>query len=999
MTMNFKKYFNPLFILALCLVVGSASAQIDIVNNDTSICEGNSVNLHANTNGRIPIAIPLNTDDIYSGVINIGFPFSFYGNTYTQCVVSANGFISFDLGNAGAFSTWVLDDVTDFVPGNVNCLNSIMAAYTDIDPSVGGGSIDYALMGTAPNRRFVVSFCNSGLFSCNNLKSSFQIVLYETSNLIDIHLISQPAGLCTVWNGGHGIQGVQNGDGTLGTVTPGRNWNDVWTAYNESRRFTPVGTTNFTQALIPHAPIPDSSATITWYSGGFQVGTGHDFLFTYTTTQTLVAMVTQCQDTMTDTVTVVVNQVYNITSIDSTNPTQCEAADGTITLFGFLPGITYTVHYTNTFNVAVTTTITANSQGGLLIQGLIEGTYTNFWVVSPEGCISNTYPFVTLYDPAIVISGVTGVNPSACQGGDGAFVLGGLIPGVTYTINYLFQGNPYSVSVTADANGDVTVTGLSAGTYSSINASTPQCTSNTVGPVTITDPLPVIIAVNGFPPSLCRGTDGYLQLTGLIADSTYTIRYTLNTVPYTIVLVADANGDVIVPNLPAGVYANITATLLTCQSLPKGPVTIQNPPVTADFTYQLFPGCTEDTVVFTDNSSGSAYPFDYLWIFADDSFSTVQNPVHIYKEQGTYPVVLVVTDSVCRDSAFIDVIINHPLVANFTMDEDTICQFSSVTFTDASIATPPVSYYWDFANGETNGFSVPTATSAYNHPGNYYPTLIITDFIGCKDTISKYVRVDSLTEIKISFNDSVICAGEKVYITATYADTGSTGVNWDFGDGIVKTTFDHTIDHSYESAGLYNVHVIATGRVCPDVDSALLLQVDPQPQINLGPDTAMCPTAAPLVLADLVNGGNTAATWVWVLDRAETGDRSFNIVAKQPGIYASTVTIGECSATDSVWVRKDCYLDVPNAFTPDGDNMNDYFFPRQWLSMSVTTFKMIIYNRWGQEIYSTTNINGRGWDGKFNGVDQPQGVYVYVIDVAFKDGRSEHKQGNVTLLR
>jgi gliding motility-associated-like protein len=161
----------------------------------------------------------------------------------------------------------------------------------------------------------------------------------------------------------------------------------------------------------------------------------------------------------------------------------------------------------------------------------------------------------------------------------------------------------------------------------------------------------------------------------------------------------------------------------------------------------------------------------------------------------------------------------------------------------------------------------------------------------------------------------------------------------------------------------------------------------------------MCPTAGPLVLQDLINAGNPAASWKWMLGDAFTGDQSFNIVAKNPGRYSAIVDIDGCYATDSVWVKKDCYLDVPNAFTPDGDNMNDFFMPRQWLSKGVSTFKMIIYNRWGQEIYSTTKIDGRGWDGKFNGVDQPQGVYVYTIQVSFKDGTAEKKQGNITLLR
>jgi gliding motility-associated-like protein len=60
---------------------------------------------------------------------------------------------------------------------------------------------------------------------------------------------------------------------------------------------------------------------------------------------------------------------------------------------------------------------------------------------------------------------------------------------------------------------------------------------------------------------------------------------------------------------------------------------------------------------------------------------------------------------------------------------------------------------------------------------------------------------------------------------------------------------------------------------------------------------------------------------------------------------------------------------------------------------------MNIYNRWGNEVFSTTSLDGRGWDGKYNGVDQPEGVFVYIIDATFKDGQHEHHQGNLTLLR
>jgi gliding motility-associated-like protein len=60
---------------------------------------------------------------------------------------------------------------------------------------------------------------------------------------------------------------------------------------------------------------------------------------------------------------------------------------------------------------------------------------------------------------------------------------------------------------------------------------------------------------------------------------------------------------------------------------------------------------------------------------------------------------------------------------------------------------------------------------------------------------------------------------------------------------------------------------------------------------------------------------------------------------------------------------------------------------------------MRIFNRWGENIFYTISLDGRGWDGKLNDIPQPEGVYIYVIDATFKDGQKEHHQGNVTLLR
>jgi gliding motility-associated-like protein len=132
-----------------------------------------------------------------------------------------------------------------------------------------------------------------------------------------------------------------------------------------------------------------------------------------------------------------------------------------------------------------------------------------------------------------------------------------------------------------------------------------------------------------------------------------------------------------------------------------------------------------------------------------------------------------------------------------------------------------------------------------------------------------------------------------------------------------------------------------------------------------------------------------------------TGDTTPILSVTAPGEYSLRVSAGPlpCSNTESITVAKDCYVDIPNAFTPNGDGENDYFLPRQLLSRGLQQFSMQIINRWGQVLFQTRRTDGRGWDGRFNGQDQPQGVYVYLIRATLANGFEETYTGNVTLLR
>jgi gliding motility-associated-like protein len=226
-----------------------------------------------------------------------------------------------------------------------------------------------------------------------------------------------------------------------------------------------------------------------------------------------------------------------------------------------------------------------------------------------------------------------------------------------------------------------------------------------------------------------------------------------------------------------------------------------------------------------------------------------------------------------------------------------------------------------------------------------------------------------------------------------FAGIGNTGVTWDFGNGeIIKNI--NPIKYAYETPGTYVVNVKADYRVCPDTNISRVINVMPQPAINIGNDTAICKGGVPIILKDKLNANNPKARWEW-----STGAKTPSISVTTPGEYSVTVRIDGCYTQTTLKVVEDCYMNVPNVFSPNGDGINDYFNPRYLLSNGLTSFKMEIYNRWGQLIFETSSLEGRGWDGKFNDVQQPQGVFVYVIDATFKDGQKEHHQGNVTLLR
>ncbi|MFM8596399.1 MAG: PKD domain-containing protein, partial [Flavobacteriales bacterium] len=270
--------FAALVLLVQSMTFSSFLAQGPVtlcLGQDTTVCPGQTVVINNCNSGTTPgtsaglyLNAPTNvtlSDDAWSAAVSMGFTFNFYGTNYTQCVIGSNGLISFNLANASGYCPWSLAGVGTLPnAGFAAAKNTIMLTYQDINPSL-GGQIQYQTIGTAPNRKFVVLYKNIMMFSCTSQCNYMAIVLYETTNVFELHIGNKP--ICSTWNSGLAIQGSQNNAPMpIAHITPGRN-NTVWGANQDGRRVLPTSPTNtasYTISQIPYMMVNSPGSNFVW---------------------------------------------------------------------------------------------------------------------------------------------------------------------------------------------------------------------------------------------------------------------------------------------------------------------------------------------------------------------------------------------------------------------------------------------------------------------------------------------------------------------------------------------------------------------------------------------------------------------------------------------------------------------------------------------------------------------------------------------------------------
>jgi len=401
----------------------------------------------------------------------------------------------------------------------------------------------------------------------------------------------------------------------------------------------------------------------------------------------------------------------------------------------------------------------------------------------------------------------------------------------------------------------------------------------------------------------------------------------------------------------------------------------------AQFSYDLIKTCNGDSVVFFDISVGDTVNL-WTWDFGDGTGSNLQNPNHVYPNTGTYTVTLFISDTngcFNKDSMVVNTYIEPP-VASLAVSAGPYCSGVPINFTSSSTGQG-ISYQWLFGDGGISNDQNPEYT--YSVGGNVTVILQVTDTIGCFDTAQ--ITLDILPGLAADFtvSPSSVCVGDT--ITLSDVSLGNPISFFWVGEGVTGDTVP-VVTVVFNTGGTYDYTLFITSSICPPDTATKQVFVHEYPKVFLGDDTTIC-----IDETIQLNAGNPGLYHLWSTDDS-TQTVMISIV---PQLVWVMVEDSGCITRDTIFIDSACPFFVPNAFTPNGDGINDLF---NIITDGNQSFIFSIYNRWGQVLFQTTDPK-EGWDGNYMGRPEEMGVYVYELSVVFTNGHKRVRKGNITLIR
>jgi len=451
---------------------------------------------------------------------------------------------------------------------------------------------------------------------------------------------------------------------------------------------------------------------------------------------------------------------------------------------------------------------------------------------------------------------------------------------------------------------------------------------------------------------------------------------------------------------PPGVdtfFASLTVTSDTvCGQGSAGKAIVVKPPK-PEANFGIATTCNSLQVQFTDSSLLNFNPsISYNWQFGNGQTSNLaNNGAIVFPTYGNYSASLIVTSSFsCVES--------DTLVKNFSLFQNPTATF---TIANANCINNPVllnstiainnkdriaTYFWQ------NGTSVSATnnnTSSFNFTSGGNKTVqhwVITQN-GCKsDTATQTFFLE--TTPQVNFSNTKACVNEPIFFTNNSSNTfgNITQLTWSLGNN--TTAFGNVVSNTYANFGNYTIQLKAnTAKGCVD---SIRKTITISPIVaNAGNDTAVFANQSFTLNG---SGGNN---YNWQPAFLVSNNQIANPIVRlqQNQTFVLTVSNNEqCIDTDSVFVKVLKPIEIPNAFSPNGDGINDV-----WVIKNLSDYsnaQLQIFNRYGQMVFSSINYQNN-FNGTFNGKPLPIATYYYVLTVKGNGFSLPIFKGGITLLR
>ena len=389
----------------------------------------------------------------------------------------------------------------------------------------------------------------------------------------------------------------------------------------------------------------------------------------------------------------------------------------------------------------------------------------------------------------------------------------------------------------------------------------------------------------------------------------------------------------------------------------------------------------------------------YYWYLPNGDTAIGQSIHHTFSPVGSYRVLCVAIDSnacVNIDSNYVTiVVIDDSVHARFNMVVLHDCD-SNLSIQLHNTSVNASHYLWTFGNGNSD-----TSTNTSQHytlPGTYTIELLAIDTNRCHPRDSAYHTVTLKPNVTIDFTLINICLGQN----EAFVNLGNASAqyHWTFGDNSSSTLYSP--DHHYAAAGIYTVTLTvkdtSTCNVYDTLRRNITVYQQPIAAFSMVSDTAMF--GDPVVFTNHSLHYNVS---LWSFGDGDTSEAhnpihiydhtiGWQIVCLD--VYTQGVPCRD-SICDSLYIHFTDLIGVPNAFSPNGDGINDIVKVE---GKGIIRMEFRIYNRWGQQVYMGTDPKA-GWDGTLDGVPQPMEVYTYTVDADLIDHHNVKLKGNITLLR